>query len=133
MSYWKVLLIASALFGLYGAGMGAHMAGAGSPSLRPIHAHVLVLGWLSLFAWSVFYKVYRPKQKWLSRIHVVSAIAGSFLLTFGMWLYFESPFNLSEGITLAAYIIGGVFVVVSFFTFVVQAILLEDEKKSLQS
>ncbi|WP_370543179.1 hypothetical protein [Geomicrobium sp. JCM 19055] len=50
-----------------------------------------------------------------------------------MWLYFESPFNLNEGFTLAAYIIGGVFVVVSFFTFVVQAILLEDEKKSVQS
>ncbi|GAK00535.1 hypothetical protein [Geomicrobium sp. JCM 19055] len=63
MSYWKVLLIASALFGLYGAGMGAHMAGAGSLSLRPIHAHVLVLGWLSLFAWSVFLQSVSPETK----------------------------------------------------------------------
>ena len=50
----KLLLVFAGIYGLLGTIMGAHMAGAGSYALRPIHAHVLVVGWLSLFSWSVF-------------------------------------------------------------------------------
>ncbi len=63
MNHAKLLLIVSSLFGLWGVLMGAHMAGGGSYALSAIHAHVLVLGWLTLFAWSLFHKIYQPKQK----------------------------------------------------------------------
>lgn len=56
--FWSNTLIRlAALFGAIGAGLGAHMAGAGSYALKPIHAHILVAGWLTVFAWGIFYRV----------------------------------------------------------------------------
>lgn len=66
----KLLLVFSGVFGLIGSVMGAHMAGSGSYALRPIHAHILVVGWLSLFSWSIFYKVFEVKYNALSKFHV---------------------------------------------------------------
>src|SRR5699024_3055459 len=34
----------------------------GNLSFQSIHAHILVVGWLSLFAWAVYYKVFRTKK-----------------------------------------------------------------------
>ena len=52
---WSIRLIRiSAIFGLIGTVLGSHMAGSGSYAFRPIHAHILLVGWLSMFAWGVF-------------------------------------------------------------------------------
>jgi hypothetical protein len=112
-----LLLRFASVFGVIGAILGAHMAGAGSYAFRAIHAHILVVGWLSLFAWAVFYKVFQTTETILTKIHVWSAIIGSVGLTLGMWLYMVKPFNLPEGLTLVIYIGGGVALLVSFVFF----------------
>ncbi|WP_068674237.1 hypothetical protein [Oceanobacillus sp. Castelsardo] len=113
----KILLRFAGIFGLIGALLGAHMAGAGSYAFRPIHAHSLVVGWLTLFAWAVYYKVFQTRETVLTKIHVWSAIIGSVGLTVGMWLYMVKPFNLPEGLTLTFYIGGGVALLISFIAF----------------
>ncbi|WP_404331921.1 hypothetical protein [Mesobacillus maritimus] len=113
----QLLLRFAGVFGVIGAVLGAHMAGAGSYAFRAVHAHILVVGWLSLFAWAVFYKVFQTSQTILTKIHVWSAIIGSVGLTVGMWLYMVKPFNLPEGLTLVIYIGGGVALLVSFVCF----------------
>lgn len=40
----KRLIRFAAIFGLIGAFLGSHMAGAGSLAFRPVHAHILVFG-----------------------------------------------------------------------------------------
>src|SRR5690625_351235 len=60
--YSKVLLRFSALFALVGVFLGSHMAGSGGYQFLTVHAHILVVGWLSLFAFAVFYKVFKPAQ-----------------------------------------------------------------------
>ncbi|WP_371814453.1 hypothetical protein [Jeotgalicoccus sp. WY2] len=90
----KLLLVFSGIFGLIGSVMGAHMAGSGSYALRPIHAHILVVGWLSLFSWSIFYKVFEVKYNALSKFHVWSAIIGTTGLVLGMFLTNVVSFNL---------------------------------------
>ncbi|MBP2240775.1 hypothetical protein J2Z40_001334 [Cytobacillus eiseniae] len=112
-----VLLRFAGVFGLIGAILGAHMAGSGAYAFRPVHAHILVVGWLSLFGWAVFYKVFQTTETILTRIHVWSAIIGSVGLSVGMWLYMVKPFNLPEGVTLSLYIGGGVALLVSFMMF----------------
>lgn len=53
--FWSNTLIRlAALFGAIGAGLGAHMAGAGSYALKPIHAHILVAGWLTVLLGEFF-------------------------------------------------------------------------------
>lgn len=123
MNYTKMLLVTSALFGLIGVMLGAHMAGAGSYAFRPIHAHILVLGWLTLFGWALYYKVFKPKNETLMAWHVWSAIIGSIGLTIGMWLYFLNPFSLPATLSLILYIAGGMAVVVSFIFFLLIAII----------
>lgn len=122
------LLRLAAIYGVIGAILGAHMAGAGSYAFRPVHAHILVVGWLTLFGWAIFYKVFQVKESLLTKIHVSTSILGSIGLTIGMWLYMVKPFDLPEGITLAIYIGGGVLLLVSFIIFLLITIFFCDEK-----
>ncbi|KMK78102.1 hypothetical protein [Alkalihalobacillus pseudalcaliphilus] len=129
MNHAKILLIFSAIFGIIGVGLGAHMSGAGSYAFRPIHAHVSLVGWLTLFAWSMYYKVYQPKRKTLSNWQTITGVVGAIGLTMGMWFYNMNPFGLPDGVTLAFYIAGGMALVVAFLLFLL-LVILEDGKKS---
>ncbi|MEH7392967.1 hypothetical protein V7149_16280 [Bacillus sp. JJ1503] len=117
MNYSKVLLRLSALFGFIGAFLGSHMAGAGDYAFRPIHAHILVVGWLTLFAWAVYYKVFSPKMGILAKFHVYTAIIGSIGLTGGMALYIFKPAFLPSAVNTIFYIVGGSILLLSFLLF----------------
>ena len=125
MNYTKILLVLSAIFGLLGAILGAHMAGSGSYAFRPIHAHILVLGWLTLFSWAIYYKVFQPKNKTLMAGHSWSAIIGTIGLTTGMWSYYLNPFSLPNGFNLVFYIVGGLSILISFIFFLILAVIQE--------
>lgn len=125
---WSIRLVrAGALFGLLGAYLGSHMAGAGSYALRPIHAHILLVGWLSLFVYGLFYKLYKVKFPKLVALHGWSAIIGAIGLTAGMYLQFIQPFNINETFALVAYIIGGSTLLLSFAVFVLVTFTIEIE------
>ncbi|KON87997.1 hypothetical protein AF332_14975 [Sporosarcina globispora] len=124
----KTLLRFAGVFGLIGAMLGAHMAGSGSYAFRPVHAHILVVGWLTLFGWAVFYKVFQTTETVLTKLHVWSAIIGSVGLTVGMWLYMVKPFNLPDSVTLFFYIGGGVALLGSFFMFFLITLFIKEEK-----
>lgn len=116
---WSIRLIrVAALFGLIGAIIGSDMSGTGNYAMRPIHAHILVVGFLSLFAWGLFYKSFVVKSKKLIAAHGWTAIIGSIGLTLGMLLYTINPFNFNETFTLIFYIVGGTFLLVSFVIFI---------------
>lgn len=127
---WSLRLIRiSALFGLLGTVLGSHMAGAGSYAFRPIHAHILLVGWLSLFAWGVFYKIYKVRANKLITFHGWTAIIGAIGLTTGMWLQFMQPFGVNETLSLILYIVGGTILLISFALFVIVTFLTEKEGK----
>ncbi|MCE7794081.1 hypothetical protein K8O68_16960 [Salipaludibacillus sp. CUR1] len=122
MSHSKKLLVASAIFGVIGVMMGAHMAGAGSYALRPVHAHVLVVGWLSLFSWSIYYKVYKPERSLLTTLHVWSALIGSAGLNAGMYVFMLDTIPLPDVFSLIFYIASGTVLALSFILFLVLAV-----------
>ncbi|KKB33922.1 hypothetical protein [Bacillus thermotolerans] len=125
---WSVRLIRlAAVFGLLGAIVGSDMSGSGNYQLRAIHAHMLVVGWLSVFAWGLFYKVYEVKVKKLVSLHGWTAAVGSVGLTAGMLLYNVNPFNFNEVFTLIAFIVGGTVLLISFVVFILISFLLEKE------
>ena len=127
---WSLRLIrVAAIFGLIGTVLGSHMAGAGSPVFRPIHAHILLVGWLSLFAWGVFYRIYKVRAKKLVAIHGWTGIIGAIGLTSGMWLQFMQPFGVNETLSLILYIVGGTILLISFALFVIITFLTEKESK----
>ena len=124
----KILLVFAGIYGLLGTIMGAHMAGSGSYALRPIHAHVLVVGWLSLFSWSVFYQAFDVKYNALSKFHVWTAIIGTTGLILGMFINNVASLGLPDVVTLIAYIGGGVILLLSFAAFFVQTVLYKSDK-----
>lgn len=116
---WSIRLIQlAAIFGLIGAVIGSDMAGRGSYELRPIHAHILVVGWLSLFAWGIFYKVYTVKAKNLVHVHGWTAVLGSIGLTVGLLFYNVNPLNLGSTFNLIFFIVGGTILLISYVVFV---------------
>ncbi|MGP4076197.1 hypothetical protein [Halobacillus sp. K22] len=122
----------SAIYALIGAFMGSHMAGGGGLELSAIHAHILVVGWLSLFAFAIYYKVFSiPKDSKLSLIHVWSSFIGVLGLTVGMWLYYTQPIEGMGAFNTVFFIVGGTilliaFVVFAIMTFVYGKVLSED-------
>lgn len=128
---WSIRLIRiAAIFGLIGTVLGSHMAGAGSPLFRPIHAHILLVGWLSMFAWGVFYKIYKVRANKLIALQGWTAIIGTIGLTAGMWLQFLKPFDVNELFSLLLYIIGGTILLISFAIFVAITFLTEKDARS---
>ena len=126
---WSLRLIrVAAIFGLIGTVLGSHMAGAGSYAFRPIHAHILLVGWLSVFSWGVFYKIYRVRAKKLLTVQGWTGIVGAIGLTAGMWLQFMQPFNMNETFSLIFYIVGGTVLLVSFALFVIVTFMVEKTK-----
>ncbi|PYZ95709.1 hypothetical protein CR205_15035 [Alteribacter lacisalsi] len=127
MDRTKTLLRFSALFALIGAFIGSHMAGSGGYSLQPLHAHILVVGWLSLFAFAVFYRLFDiPRRSKLAAVQVWTAIIGSITLPTGM--YWERMIN--EGplavFALIYYIVGGTVLVVSFILFFIMTFVFSE-------
>ncbi|MCM3708268.1 MULTISPECIES: hypothetical protein [Cytobacillus] len=123
---WSIRLIRfAALFGIFGTYLGSHMSGQMDYSLRPIHAHILLVGWLSVFAWGIFYKVYRVKYKKLVPIHSILGMAGALGLTSGMWLYTLNPFDLGDTFVMVFFIVGGTLLLLAFALFVVITFLTE--------
>lgn len=129
---WSLRLVRfGALFGLLGAYLGSHMAGAGSYALRPIHAHILLVGWLSLFVYGLFYKLYKIKSPKLVAIHGWSAIIGAIGLTLGMYLQFIHPFQVNETVALITYIVGGTILLISFAIFVLVTFRVEKGRSAV--
>ncbi len=127
---WSIRLIRfAAIFGLFGTFLGSKMSGDIDYSLRPIHAHVLLVGWLSVFAWGIFYKVYKVKHKMLVTVQSILAMTGAFGLTFGMWMYNLNPFNLNDTFVMILFIIGGTLLLLAFVLFMVITFFIEDQEK----
>lgn len=125
---WSLRLIQfSAIFGFLGTYLGSHMAGQMDYALRPIHAHILLVGWLSVFAWGIFYRVYTIKYKKLVAFHSILAMLGAVGLTAGMWMYNLNPFNLGDTLVLVLFIAGGSLLLLAFLLFAVITFLTEKE------
>ena len=125
---WGLRLIQfSAIFGFLGTYLGSHMAGQMDYTLRPIHAHILLVGWLSVFAWGIFYSVYTIKYKKLVAFHSILAMVGAVGLTAGMWMYNLNPFNLGDTLVLVLFIVGGSLLLLAFLLFAVITFLTEKE------
>lgn len=125
---WSIRLIQlAAIFGMIGVIIGSDMSGSGNYQLRAIHAHILVVGWLSIFAWGLFYRVYTVRSKKLVNLQAWTAVIGSIGLTIGMLFYNLNPFNFSETFTLIFFIVGGSILMVSYAVFIWIAFTLKAE------
>ncbi len=96
----KWLIRFAAIYALAGAMLGSHMAGSGGDyHLSVVHAHILVVGWLTTFAYGLFYRVFpEPGKLRLARWQAWSALVGGATMPIGMFFYSQYPNPLSTAL-----------------------------------
>ena len=56
MTHWYLRL--AVLYGAAGIALGLYMAGSGDHALHPVHAHLNLLGWVTLALFGLFYRAF---------------------------------------------------------------------------
>ena len=122
-NYSKWLMRIAAIYAMIGALMGSDLAGRGDYTMVPAHAHILVVGWLTLFVYGIFYYVFKNiSMVRTAKVQAWTSIIGGGLMPMGMLLY-----NKAESTaTLLAFIIPASVLLLAIFLFVV--LLFFDKK-----
>lgn len=125
--YSKWLFRIAAIYSLIGALIGADMAGRQDYSMVPAHGHILVVGWLTLFAYGMFYKVHKQVGYIrVAKLHATLSIIGGGLMPLGMLLYYK----VENTATLLGFIIPASILLIAIALFV---FLLFFDKKLFSS
>ena len=127
---WALLLIRfAAISGFIGVLIGSIMSGEMNYSLRPIHAHFVLVGWLSVFAWGIFYYSVPIRKLIFVKIQSILGMIGAFGLCIGMWLYNLNPLNTNETLNMVFFIVGGSILLIAFFFFIIVTFFVQKHEK----
>lgn len=119
---WALMLIRfAAIFGLIGVVLGSKMTGDLDYSMTPIHAHALLVGWLSVFAWGIFYYVVPTTKMLLMKIQAIAGMIGAIGMTGGMYLYMFH----NSGVTMVIFIVGASILLLAFILFIVNTFFVK--------
>src|SRR5690606_26752819 len=117
---WAMHLIRfAAVSGFIGVLIGSIMSGDMNYSLRPVHAHFVLVGWLSVFAWGIFYYSVPVRKLIFVKIQSVLGMIGAFGLCTGMWLHYLNPLDTNETMNMVFFIVGGSLLLIAFFLFII--------------
>ena len=115
-AYSKWLIRMAALYSLIGALIGADMAGREDYAMIPVHAHILVVGWLTLFAYGIFYSVFKNvSMVRTAKLQAWTALLGGGMMPLGMLAYYKAE----NTATLLAFIVPASVLLVGIALFVV--------------
>ena len=89
MSNWFLRL--AVLYLIAGVGMGLYMAASNNHAMTPVHAHLNLLGWVTLALFGLFYRL-------------VPAATGTTLAKLHFWVYV--PAHLVQMVLLALFFLG---------------------------
>ena len=108
-----------ALFALAGVGLGYWMGMTEEFGLMPVHAHINLLGWVSMFLYGLFYRVVPDAATgWLPMAHLWTAVIG--LLVFMPALALKLlHVPGADGVALAGLIAGPTLTLIAFVLFAV--------------
>jgi len=122
-SYSKWLIRISAIYALIGALMGSDIAGRKDYTMVPAHAHILVVGWLTLFAYGIFYYVFKNiSMMKTAKLQAWTSLIGGGLMPIGMLAYYKAE----NTVTLLGFIVPACILLAAIFLFLV--ILFFDKK-----
>lgn len=109
--------LSAAIYALIGMGLGMHMAAGHDYLLAPAHAHLNLLGWVSMAIYGLFYhSVPRSAASLPAKIHVAIA-------TIGLWIMIPGIAIAITGGTEAFAIIGSLLTILGMALFAVIIIL----------
>ncbi len=96
VKYSKWLMRIAAVYALIGAMLGSDIAGRKDYAMVPGHAHILVVGWLTLFAYGIFYYLFKEiGMRKTAVLQAWTSIIGGGLMPLSMLIYYKNENNLT--------------------------------------
>lgn len=83
ISGWFLRL--ATLFGVAGLVLGIQMGAAQDHSLMPVHAHLNLVGWVSMFLYGLFYRAFPHHEGRLAAIQLCLATLGMLVMAPGIY------------------------------------------------
>jgi len=80
----KLFMCFAVLFAIAGMTLGLYMGSHEDFTLAPVHAHINLLGWVTMFLAGLFYHVHPEREGMLARIHFGLALVGLLILAPGL-------------------------------------------------
>lgn len=80
----KAFLCFAVLFAIVGMSLGLWMGGHEDFTLAPVHAHINLLGWVTMFLAGLFYNIHPERAGVLARIHLALAVIGLLIMAPGL-------------------------------------------------
>lgn len=79
---------AAVVYALIAMALGIHMAASGNHNQMPTHAHVNLVGWVTIFLYGAFLKLHPASNGRLSSILWFGANAGIILMAVGVYIIY---------------------------------------------
>ena len=119
MSVSATFLRLSVLFVLLGVCLGYWMGMTHNFTVSPVHAHINLLGWVSMFLYGLFYRVFPDAARgWLPKVHFALAVTGLPIMMVGLTIQLLAAPGLM-GLVPPMMIVGPTLVVLGMFAFAV--------------
>lgn len=81
----NIFLRLSVLFVVLGVSLGYYMGATHDFTVSPVHAHINLLGWVSMFLYGLFYRAFpEAGQGWLPKAHLTLAATGLPVMMIGL-------------------------------------------------
>lgn len=75
----------SVLFVVLGVSLGYWMGATHNFTVSPVHAHINLLGWVSMFLYGLFYRSFPDAGRgWLPKVHFTLAVIGLPVMMIGL-------------------------------------------------
>ena len=87
----RIFILTGALFAVFGLCLGLWMVAVNNFAYSKIHAHVNLLGWVTLAIYGIVYKLYPAmKDCRLALPHLVCSVAGVIFMNLGWWMFLQN-------------------------------------------
>ncbi|HET7412142.1 MAG TPA: hypothetical protein VFJ18_05710 [Pararhizobium sp.] len=121
----RICWITAPIYALIGMAYGIHMATTSNFALAPAHAHLNLLGWVTIALYGVFYTVVpAAASSMLAKIHVALAEIGVIIIVPGIALAVTG-----QGEALAA--IGSIVTILSMLLFLIVVVRATSRAKAV--
>jgi len=115
----NIFLRLSVLFVLLGVCLGYWMGATHDFTVSPVHAHINLLGWVSMFLYGLFYRAFPDAAEgWLPRLHLAFAGIGLPVMMIGLTIQLLAIPGLMAFVP-PMMIVGPTLVVLGMFVFAV--------------
>lgn len=109
MMHWFLRL--AVLYGIAGICMGLYMSATNDFVWHPVHAHLNLLGWVTMALFGLFYRAHpAAAASGLAKAHFWLWLPGHFVQMVTLWLFFAGRTAIEPVLAASSFVVGAAFI-----------------------